>query len=126
MKYFIEDVTATGYNTKNDKGSELFCYLADKYRKVILDSEDEISNIIDDINHKIGELNEKYPRLKQNLKAELQEFKYCDFDEIVVKWDDKNHTTCCVIKMCLAKGIIVDGVVQPNKNFDNGVEQSRN
>lgn len=114
MKYFIEDVTATGYNTKNDKWSELFCYLADKYRKVILDSEDEISNIIDDINRKIGELNEKYPRLKQSLKAELRIFEYCDFDYIEVKWDDKNHTTCCVIRFFLAKGILVDGVVQDN------------
>lgn len=114
MKYFIEDVTATGYNTKNDKGSELFCYLADKYRRVILDSEDEISNIIDDINRKIGELNDKYPRLKQNLKVDIRDFKYCDFGNIDVTWEDKNHSICCVMRLMLAKGILVDGVIQDN------------
>lgn len=114
MKYFIEDVTATGYNTKNDKGVELYRYCEDNYRHVILNSEHEIYNIINDINHKICELNDEYPRLKQNLKASLHAFEYCDFDNIEVKWDDKNHTTCCVIKFVLVKGILVDGVVQSN------------
>lgn len=115
MKYFIEDVTATGYNTKNDKGVELYRYCAAKYSKVILDSGDEINNIINDINHKSCELNDKYPRLKQNLIAELQILDYCNFDNIIVKWDDKKRTTCCVIRFVLAKGILVDGVVQDNE-----------
>jgi len=114
MKYFIEDVTATGCNTKNDKGTELFRYLDGKYKRVILDSGDEINNIIDDIQNKICELNEKYPRLKQNLKVDIRDFKYCDFSNIDVTWEDKNHSICCVMRLMLAKGILVDGVVQDN------------
>lgn len=106
VKQRLEDEVISNYPIEDSMG---------RTQQALFVSEDEISNIIDDINRKIGELNEKYPRLKQSLKANLSIFDYCDFDNIVVKWEDKNHTTCCVIRFVLAKGILVDGVVQDNE-----------
>lgn len=112
MKYFIDYVQ--GCKTKNGKGVELYRYCMDNYRHVILDSEDEISNIINDIQDKINKLNRKYPRSRQSLKANYSQFKYADFGIISVEWEDNNHNACCTMRVVVAKGILVDGVMQDN------------
>ena len=112
MKYYIED--AQGCKTKNGKGVELYRYCADNYRHVILDSEDEIDNIINDIQDKISKLDRKYPRSRQSLKANYRKFKYADFGTISVDWEDNNHNACCTMKVVVAKGILADGVMQDN------------
>ena len=112
MKYFIDD--AQGCKTKNGKGVELYRYCADKYRHVILDSEDEINNIINDIQDKISEFNRKYPQTRQSLVVNYRKFKYADFGIISVEWEDNNHNACCTMRVIVAKGILVDGVMQDN------------
>lgn len=113
MKYFIYDVTS--YKTKNDKGSEMYSYCADTYRHVILESADEIGNIINDINRKTEELDKKYPRARQSFRTSFRDFKYCGFGTITVEWEDNNHNACCTMRIIAAKGILVDGVKQDNE-----------
>ena len=112
MKYFIYDVTS--YKTKNDKGSEVYSYCADKYKHVILDSSDEIGNIINDIQDKVDELNKKYRRSRQSLRVNYREFKYCGYGTITVEWEDNNRNACCTMRVIAAKGILVDGVMKDN------------
>ena len=113
MKYFIYDVTS--YKTKNDKGSEVYSYCADHYKHVILDSADEISNIINDIQDKVEDLNRKYRRSRQSLRVNYREFKYCGYGTISVEWEDNNRNACCTMRVIAAKGILVDGVMQNNE-----------
>ena len=112
MKYFIHDVTA--YKTKNGKGVELYQYCADVYKHVILDSADEINNIIDDINCKVEALNKKYPRSRQSLRINYREYKFCGYGAITIEWEDNKRSTCCTLKVIAAKGILVDGVKKDN------------
>ena len=107
MKQFVERITAIGYNTKNQKGSELYSWCKDKYSYVLLNESLDEQEMINDIRAKIKELNEKFPRLKQDIELFAQ--KGYGSNYINVCWLDKSMSVAFVICLQPVKAVMVGG-----------------
>lgn len=107
MKQFIDSITSTGYNTKNQKGSELYNWCKDKYSYVLLNDNLDEQEMMNDIRAKIKELNEKFPRLKQDIEV-ISDHRWGQ-DSIEVRWLDKYHSMVFRMNLQEVKGIMTGG-----------------
>ena len=107
MKQFINGISATGYNTKNEKGLELFNWCRNKYDKVLLNDSLDEQELKNDIREKIKELKDKYPRLKQDMEV-VSDHKY-GRGSVNVYWLDKNHSMAFRMDLQEVKGIMTGG-----------------
>lgn len=107
MKQFVNSISAIGCNTKNQKGLELYNWCSKKYDKVLLNDSLDEQELKNDIREKIKELNEKFPRLKQDIEV-VSDHRYSR-DSIEVRWLDKNHSMVFRMDLQEVKGIMTGG-----------------